>query len=141
MFYHQHAGAAGEYSGVPLSGSLEFVVMKLWNRVVPVTCGIMLIAGATLFASEKKNAAASPSLLHDSRHDRFSIRDDIAFVSVFGNRPNAQHLQGFQRAVLFNARGEVVKRLELGRDSIYSLDKMIQENKTKGPLFIRMYRK
>jgi len=115
--------------------------MKLLNRTVALVCGILLIAGATLFASEKKDGAVSPSRLHDTRQERFSIRDDIAFVSVFGNRPSAKHLQGFQRAVLYNARGEVVKRLELGRDSIYSLDRMIQENKTRGPLFIRMYRK
>lgn len=115
--------------------------MKLWNRIVPVVCGILFITGATLFASEKRDGSVSSPLLHDVQQKRFSIRDDIAFVSVFGNRPSAHHLQGFQRAVLFNARGEVVKRLDLGRDSIYSLDRMIQENKTRGPLFIRMYRK
>lgn len=75
------------------------------------------------------------------QQNRFSLKDDIAFVSVWGNRPDAKKLQGFQRAVLYNARGEVVKRMDLGRDSIYSLDKMIHENRTKGPLFIRMYRR
>ena len=75
------------------------------------------------------------------RSEAYSIKNDIAFVSVMGSRPDAEKLQGFQRAVLFNARGEVVQKVDIGRDSIYSLDKMIQRNKTRGPLFIRMYRK
>lgn len=74
------------------------------------------------------------------RHDGVASKD-IAFISVWGSRPKAEMLQGVQRAVLFNARGEVVKRLDMGRDSIYSLDKMIQESRTRGPLFIRMYRR
>jgi hypothetical protein len=67
--------------------------------------------------------------------------NDIAFVSVWGSRPKAEKLKGFQHAVLYNARGEVVHKIDMDRDSIYSLDKMIQENKTRGPLFIRMYRR
>ncbi len=70
----------------------------------------------------------------------YTLKNDIAFVSVWGSRPESKKLQGFQHAVLFNARGEVMKKIDIGRDSIYSLDKMIQENKTRGPLFIRMYR-
>lgn len=71
----------------------------------------------------------------------YSIRNDIAFVSVWGSRPAAESLKGFQYAVLYNARGEVVRKIEMGRDSIYSLDKMIQENRTRGPLVVRMYRR
>ncbi|MBN1575075.1 MAG: hypothetical protein JW913_00880 [Chitinispirillaceae bacterium] len=71
--------------------------------------------------------------------ETYSINRDIAFVSVWGSRPDAKRLQGFEHAVLFNARGEVVQKIDMGRDSVYSLDKMIQENKSRGPLFIRMY--
>jgi len=69
------------------------------------------------------------------------LNNDIAFMSVWGSRPKANNLQGFKRAVLYNARGEVVQQIEIGRDSVYSLDKMIQGNKSRGPLFIRMYRR
>lgn len=78
--------------------------------------------------SVKKNNAA------------FAINKDMAFISIYGSRPDAKQLQGFQRAVLFNARGEIVQKLDMKNDSIYSLDKMIQENKSKGPLIIKMYR-
>jgi hypothetical protein len=88
---------------------------------------------------QKKNL--SPKKQTSLRTESYSIKNDIAFVSVWGSRPEAKELQGFQRAVLYNARGEVVQKIDMGRDSIYSLDKMIQENKTRGPLFIRMYRK
>ena len=115
--------------------------MKTTHRMAAAAFGMLLIAGASLFAAEVKNDAHSSSPRCQTRKECFSINDDIAFVSVWGNRPETKHLQGFQRAVLFNARGEVVKRLDLGRDSIYSLDKMIRENRTRGPLFIRMYRK
>ena len=63
------------------------------------------------------------------------------FVSVWGSRPAAEKLKGFEHAVLYNARGEVVRKIIIGRDSVYSLDRMIQENKSRGPLFIRMYRR
>lgn len=64
---------------------------------------------------------------------------DIAFVSVWGSRPNIKKLQGFQRAVLYNAQGAVLQEIDISRsDSIYSLDRMLQENKTKGPLFVKM---
>ena len=71
----------------------------------------------------------------------YSCNRDIAFVSVWGSRPAIKKLHNFQRAILYNARGEVVEKIDIGRDSIYSLDKMIQENKARGPLFIRMYRR
>jgi len=71
----------------------------------------------------------------------YSIQNDIAFVSVWGSRPAAESLKGFQFAVLYNARGEVVRKIEMGKDSIYSLDKMIQENRSRGPLMVRMYRR
>ena len=71
----------------------------------------------------------------------FSLKKDIAFVSVMGSRPDVQSLKGFQRAVLFTAQGAKVKEITFSKsDSIYSLDRMLQENSNKGPLIIRMYR-
>jgi hypothetical protein len=70
----------------------------------------------------------------------YSRNLDMAFVSVWGSRPDSKKLQGFQRAVLFTAKGEMVKQVDMRNDSIYSLDRMIQENKNKGPLIIKMYK-
>ncbi|MBN1307595.1 MAG: hypothetical protein JXA18_06750 [Chitinispirillaceae bacterium] len=75
------------------------------------------------------------------RGETYSLNRDIAFVSVWGSRPDEKNLQGFKHAILYNARGEVLRKIDMGRDSVYSLDKMIQENKSRGPLFIRMYRR
>jgi len=94
-----------------------------------------------VYGAEKNDGARKIPAQKTAKVQNYSIQNDIAFVSVWGSRPDAKKLQGFQRAVLFNARGEVVKKVDIGRDSIYSLDRMIQENKTRGPLFIRMYRK
>jgi len=70
-----------------------------------------------------------------------SITRDIAFTSVMGSRPDVNSLRGFQKAILYNAKGAKVKEITFNRnDSIYSLDKMLQENSAKGPLFIRMLR-
>jgi hypothetical protein len=69
------------------------------------------------------------------------ITKDIAFTSVMGSRPDAKSLRGFQKAILYNAQGAKVKEITFNKnDSIYSLDKMLQENSTKGPLFIKMLR-
>lgn len=71
----------------------------------------------------------------------YSLKKDIAFISVMGSRPDDKSLKGFQRAVLFNARGAKVKEIAFSKsDSIYSLDRMLQENISKGPLIIRLYR-
>jgi hypothetical protein len=71
----------------------------------------------------------------------YSLKKDIAFISVMGSRPDAKSLAGFQKAVLFNAQGAKVKEITFSKsDSIYSLDKMLQENISKGPLIIHMYR-
>jgi len=70
-----------------------------------------------------------------------SITRDIAFTSVMGSRPDAKSLRGFQKAILYNARGAKVKEITFNKnDSIYSLDKMLQENSSNGPLFIKMLR-
>lgn len=84
----------------------------------------------------RENRIASPA----STSPVYSLKQDIAFVSVWGSRPDAQKLKGFQRAVLFNARGEIVSKVAMGKDSVYSLDRMIQSNRARGPLYIRMYR-
>lgn len=113
---------------------------RMVRSLLVVFCSPVLV----LFAAYGDDIAAKKST-HQTRNvlrtEICSIKNDIAFVSVWGSRPDARKLQGFQHAVLFNARGEVVSKVDIGRDSIYSLDKMIQENKTRGPLFIRMYRK
>jgi len=71
----------------------------------------------------------------------YSHNQDMAFVSLMGSRPNAD-LSGYRKAVLYNAKGAVIQQIDISRsDSIYSLDKMIQENRTKGPLIIKMIRK
>jgi hypothetical protein len=75
------------------------------------------------------------------RMESYSFNRDIAFISMWGGRPDVKDLKGFRRAVLYNARGEVVRKMTMGRDSIYSLDKMLQEQKALGPLFVRMYRR
>ena len=116
--------------------------MKKRDRWLLVILCTPLLFGFSLFASGKDGEVpSSPSQRSGARHENLALKNDIAFISVWGSRPEAKRLQGFERAVLFNARGEVVQKLSFGRDSIYSLDKMIQENRSKGPLFIRMYRK
>jgi hypothetical protein len=87
----------------------------------------------TAYGSDLKNS--------NQKVSSFSIKNDMAFISVMGSRPNPGSLKGFQKAVLYNAQGAKVKEITFTkRDSIYSLDRMLQENKNKGPLFIKMYR-
>jgi hypothetical protein len=97
---------------------------------------IAFLVAATSYGAGNLHKNISPTYKNNS-----SCANDIAFVSVWGSRPNAEYLRGFQHAVLYNARGEVVHKIDIGKDSIYSLDKMIQQNRTRGPLFIRMYRR
>jgi uncharacterized alpha/beta hydrolase family protein len=86
-------------------------------------------------AEMAKSAKVTPNA------QNYSLKKDIAFISVMGSRPDAKSLKGFQKAVLFNARGAKVKEITFTKsDSIYSLDRMLQENLSKGPLVIRMYR-
>jgi hypothetical protein len=86
-------------------------------------------------ADQAKSAKIAP------KTQSYTLKKDIAFISVMGSRPDAKSLKGFQKAVLFNAQGAKVKEITFStNDSIYSLDKMLQENISKGPLIIRMYR-
>jgi hypothetical protein len=106
-----------------------------------VLCGIPLLLSISVFGAEQQQKHQNKGKQAAFKVETYSIKRDIAFVSVWGSRPDAEKLQGFKHAVLYNARGEVVQRIDMGRDSVYSLDKMIQENKARGPLFIRMYRR
>jgi hypothetical protein len=94
----------------------------------------------SIYASEKEDNLNHTSKKSGLVPQKYSTKQDMAFISVWGSRPDSKALQGFQRAVLYNAQGVVIKKVDISSDSIYSLDKMIQENKSKGPLFIRMYR-
>lgn len=93
-----------------------------------------------VYASEgMSNEDASGKI--QSSYQKYSIKKDMAFLSVMGSRPDYKKLSGFQKAVLYNAQGAKVKEINFSKsDSVYSLDKMIQENKNKGPLLIRMIR-
>lgn len=71
----------------------------------------------------------------------YSHNQDMAFISLMGSRPRAG-FSGYRKAVLYNAKGAVIQEIDISRsDSIYSLDKMIQEKRTKGPIIVKMIRK
>ena len=68
----------------------------------------------------------------------YSHNQDMAFVSLMGSRPRGD-FSSYRKAVLYNAKGAVIQEIDISRsDSIYNLDKMLQENRTKGPLIVRM---
>lgn len=112
-------------------------------KTLMVICAPLAFLVPTAFAANGSSGTARENRIepHMSRSPVYSIKQDIAFVSVWGSRPDEQKLRGFQRAVLFNARGEVVSKVAMGKDSVYSLDRIIQSNRARGPLYIRMYRK
>jgi len=119
----------GVYQGEPAMNRTAAVVVKMLLGMTVLTS---FVYGAD---RPQRTNAKSESTAHIS-----AIQNDIAFISVMGSRPHAERLKGFQYAVLYNARGEVVRKIEMSSDSIYSLDKMIQENRSRGPLVVRMYR-
>ena len=93
-----------------------------------------------LYGNPNLANAGEKSLKNPPNNNSYSLSKDIAFISVMGSRPDVGALQGFQRAVLYNAQGAKVREITFSKtDSIYSLDKMLQENRGKGPLIIRMY--
>ena len=116
---------------------MKRIVIRILLAIV-VPCFYVSVYGAD--TAKKENTTNLISKEHSFKPQQYSSQSDMAFISVWGSKPSSKKLQGFQRAVLFNARGEVVKKVDMRSDSVYSLDRMIQENKTKGPLFIRMYR-
>ena len=87
--------------------------------------------------SEQNKSNSEKSTFHPRAYSR---TNDIAFISIWGSHPDMSKFKGFQRAVLYNAMGKIVKKVDMGSDSIFSLDKMIEENRIKGPLFIKMFR-
>lgn len=116
--------------------------MNKWFILLILTSFLNLAFAFSAFCSESDNKPIKKAPVEKGafKPQPYSSNRDMAFISVWGSRPDAKKLQGFQRAVLFNARGEVVTRVDMRSDSIYSLDKMIQENKSKGPLVVKMYR-
>lgn len=112
--------------------------MKGWKYSFLI---LMFFLLSPIYGAQKPEDTAGKSL--NKNENSFKTRPynpnkDIAFVSVWGMRPNI-NLHGFQRAVLYNAQGALLREIDLNRsDSVYSLDKMLQENRTKGPLFIKM---
>jgi hypothetical protein len=115
--------------------------MKKWYFTLLVAFLMNLSGALNVSGTENDNLIKKAPLQKGAfKPQPYSSNRDMAFISIWGSRPDAKKLQGFQRAVLFNARGEVVTKIDMRSDSIYSLDKMIQENKTKGPLVVKMYR-
>ncbi|HEX3019468.1 MAG TPA: hypothetical protein VHP36_04170 [Chitinispirillaceae bacterium] len=116
--------------------------MVKWYSTLLFAAFLNLACAFSAFCSDSNgmDIKKAPLAKGAFRPQPYSSNRDMAFVSVFGSRPDAKKLQGFQRAVLFNARGELVTRVDMRNDSIYSLDRMIQENKSKGPLVVKMYR-
>ncbi len=115
--------------------------MKKWYFTLLVAFLMNLSGALNASGTENDNSIKKAPLQKGAfKPQPYSSNRDMAFISIWGSRPDAKKLQGFQRAVLFNARGEVVTKIDMRSDSIYSLDKMIQENKTKGPLVVKMYR-
>lgn len=116
--------------------------MKRWYKILLCAAFFNLTCYFAAYCSDSSeiHKKKAPQFKGAFKAQPYSSNRDMAFVSVWGSRPDAKKLQGFQRAVLFNARGELVTKIDMRSDSIYSLDKMIQENKSKGPLVIKMYR-
>jgi len=101
------------------------------------------------FGADSQDSIAVPGKSHSASSGKtsgfkpqpYSHNQDMAFVSLMGSRPRGD-FSGYRKAVLYNAKGAVIQEIDISRsDSIYSLDKMLQENRTKGPLIIRMIRK
>lgn len=117
-------------------GGVRQYMSSISSTFIRLAVCAFLLGAAVYGADSSQHKVNKASSTHIS-----SINNDIAFLSVMGSRPSARRLRGFQYAVLYNARGEVVRKIEMGSDSIYSLDKMIQENRVRGPLVVRMYRR
>ena len=116
-----------------------------------VFCLVLFLAVVSSVTAEEPRAADQDTLFHSPQASTpvnlsafkpqpYSPKRDMAFVSVMGSRPKGD-LKGYQKAVLYNAKGAIIQEVDISRsDSVYSLDKMINENRTRGPLFIRMIR-
>jgi hypothetical protein len=115
---------------------------------------VVLLLAAYAFAADGSgmaNSAKSPSLTKQSAYNAspsgaafhavpYSPQQDMAIVSVLGSK-TSRSLKGCQRAVLYNAQGAILKEVDISRsDSLYVLDKIIQANRIRGPLFIKLIR-
>jgi len=121
------------------------------NNIVPHLLIVFLLAACALAVDKTGDVSdlhKKAITVQDSRQDAiagnafkgvpYSRSQDMAVVSVLGSKVH-KSLKGFQRAVLLNAQGAVLKEVDISRsDSLYVLDKIIQANRAKGPLFIRM---
>ncbi|MFW6244543.1 MAG: hypothetical protein ACOC36_01520 [Fibrobacterota bacterium] len=114
---------------------LPFLILSLWaatniNAQDPVS--------EDSLSSERELSQSPPKAVF--KPQPYSPNRDMAFVSVMGSRPR-ESFRGYQKAILYNAKGRVIKEVDISRsDSIYCLDRMIQENRNKGPLFIKIFR-
>ena len=112
--------------------------MKGWKYSFLLLISFLLLPLYGAQKSEDANGKPAKKIENSFKSRPYNPDKDLAFVSVWGNRPKI-NLRGFQRAVLYNAQGALLREIDLNRsDSVYSLDKMLQENRTKGPLFIKM---
>jgi len=108
--------------------------MKSIQRLV-VIFSVPLLLWFSVFGDDQQPKNDHKVKQSTFRSENYSLNRDIAFVSVWGSRPDEKKLQGFKHAILYNARGEVVQKIDIGRDSVYSLDKMIQENNRAAPVY------
>lgn len=112
--------------------------MRWWKYSFLILTSLLVMQVFGTQKPDNSNGKSIKSTENSFKTQPYNPDKDMAFVSVWGKRPNI-NLHGFQRAVLYNAQGALVREIDLNRsDSIYSLDKMLQENRTKGPLFIKM---
>jgi hypothetical protein len=133
-------------------GSLFF----FFKRTVRLSLAVIFLTAAVfqIFASDSFGGNSQDTVIVSGKKgpvsgkagagfksQAYSHNQDMAFVSLMGNRPRGD-FSGYRKAVLYNAKGAVIQEIDISRsDSIYSLDRMIQENRTKGPLIVRMIRK
>ncbi len=101
-----------------------------------------IVAGQNVFSTDSLAPQKDASLNgYTFEAKPYAPQRDIAFVSTMGRTPDIESMQGFQKAVLYNAKGAIIQEVNISRaDSVYSLDKMIKENSSRGPVIIRMVR-
>lgn len=132
----------------PSQGGFLSQKIAVWLSFVVI---FIMAAASEIFADRNFSANSRDTVAIGGRNrsasgkafkpQPYSHNQDMAFVSLMGSRPRGD-FSGYRKAVLYNAKGAVIQEIDISRsDSIYNLDKMLQENRTKGPLIIRMIRK
>ena len=130
------------------SGNREFNEVNSMFRIICRQFPVLLFVAAMslgVYAEETAAAQDTPDKIVSAPGNQLAFKPqpyypkkDMAFVSVMGSRPRAD-FSGYRKAVIYNVKGALLHEIDISRsDSIYSLDKMIQENRNKGPLIIRM---